>query len=388
MQPQYRTYPGEPRFPGLGAPLPTPGKVPGMDRGQSLAAGKHDRQRDSRHELLQGVRLKKSWLWLLAASILLSLAVPLALGGFSQFALLHRLSWWAALVLALLAFISWGFNALRTQILMGGLGRSISFTGAALTTMSAEFAGVATPGGVGMPATYTLLFHHLGITVGEAFGLVSAIVVTDLVFFALLMIMAVIGEIFSGAASPSNLKLIFLTLLILGGGTALMVTLSLNFRRVYHYVSRQMAKVPWLARRRLRLARGTVHFRRSLRTLRQMSWLSLAALLGVTFGFWLPRYMVLVVVLYLVGAQVPLAYLLLAQGLLNMGGQVFGLPGGGGTEDAAYAALLSPYLSAQPLAFSLLVWRTYNFYWFLILGAPIFLYQTGDAARNLWRRQA
>ena len=223
-----------------------------MDRGQSLAAGKHDRQRDSRHELLQGVRLKKSWLWLLAASILLSLAVPLALGGFSQFALLHRLSWWAALVLALLAFISWGFNALRTQILMGGLGRSISFTGAVLTTMSAEFAGVATPGGVGMPATYTLLFHHLGITVGEAFGLVSAIVVTDLVFFALLMIMAIIGEIFSGA----------------------------------------------------------------------------------------------------------------------------------------YAALLSPYLSAQPLAFSLLVWRTYNFYWFLILGAPIFLYQTGDAARNLWRRQA
>ena len=69
-----------------------------------------------------------------------------------------------------------------------------------------------------MPATYTLLFHHLGITVGEAFGLVGAIVVTDLVFFALLMIMAIIGEIFSGAASPSNLKLIFLTLPSWGAG--------------------------------------------------------------------------------------------------------------------------------------------------------------------------
>ena len=87
----------------------------------------------------------------------------------------------------------------------------------------------------------------------------------------------------------------------------------------------------------------------------------------------MPRYLVMVVVIYLVGAYVPLAYLLIVQGLLNMGGQILGLPGGGGTEDAAYAALLSPYLSAQPLAFSLLVWRTYNFYWCLILGAPIFL---------------
>ncbi len=358
-----------------------------MDRGQSFAAGKQDRQGDSRQELLQGVRLKKSWLWLLAASILLSLAVPLALGGFSQFALLHRLPWWAALVLALLVFISWGFNALRTQILMAALGQSVSFKTAVLTVMSAEFAGVATPGGVGMPATYTLLFHNLGITVGEAFGLVGAIVVTDLVFFALLMAMAVIGEIFTSAGAQLNLKLVLLTLVILVGGTALLTALAVNFRRVCHYVSQQMAKVPWLARRRYRLARGTVHFLWALRTLRQMSWLRRTALLGVTFGFWLPRYMVLVVVLYLVGAQVPLSYLLLAQGLLNMGGQVLGLPGGGGTEDAAYAALMSPYLSAQPLAFSLLVWRTYNFYWFLILGAPIFLYQTGDAARKLLRRK-
>ncbi len=80
-------------------------------------------------------------MWLVLASILLSLAVPLALGGFSQFALLHRLPWWAALVLALLAFISWGFNSLRTQILVSALGQSISLVRAALTTMAAEFAG-------------------------------------------------------------------------------------------------------------------------------------------------------------------------------------------------------------------------------------------------------
>ena len=87
--------------------------------------------------------MKKSWLWLLAASILLTLAVPFALGGFRQFSLLNSLPWWAAILLAMLAFISWGFNALRTRMLMSALGQQISFREAALTTISAEFAGVA-----------------------------------------------------------------------------------------------------------------------------------------------------------------------------------------------------------------------------------------------------
>ncbi len=55
--------------------------------------------------------------------------------------------------------------------------------------------------------------------------------------------------------------------------------------------------------------------------------------------------------------------------------------------DAGYAAFLSPYLAREPLAFTLLVWRTYNFYWFLLVGGPIFLYKTGEAAHNLLIRK-
>ena len=55
----------------------------------------------------------------------------------------------------------------------------------------------------------------------------------------------------------------------------------------------------------------------------------------------------------------------------------------GGTVDAGHAAFLSPYLDRETLAFSLLVWRTYTFYWFLIVGGPIFLFKMGQVAHDL-----
>jgi len=75
-----------------------------------------------------------------------------------------------------------------------------------------------------------------------------------------------------------------------------------------------------------------------------------------------------------VDQAVPLSYLFLVQGALNLGSQILLMPGGGGTVDAGYAAFLSPYLDRETLAFTLLVWRTYTFYWFLIVGGPIFLF--------------
>ena len=335
----------------------------------------------------QGFRLKKKWLLLLLASVLLSLAVPFAWGGLAQFKLLHRLTWWAVLSLATLAIISWVFNALRTRLLMAALDQKVSFFKAALTTISAEFAGVTTPGSVGMAATYTFLFHNLGVTLGEAVGLVSVIMVTDLVYFGSVMTLAILMQIFSPSGLHHTLKLVSVLLLVMVGGGLVLTLLALNFRRVYRFVSRQMAKVSWLAGKRYRLARFTVHFLRALRLLKKMSWPKLIWLYCITLGFWLPRYLVLVLVIIIVGQTVPLSYLLLVQGVLNLGGQALLMPGGGGTVDAGYVAFLSPYLHHDALAFTLLVWRSFTFYWLLILGGPIFIFETGEAAHNLLTRK-
>jgi uncharacterized membrane protein YbhN (UPF0104 family) len=58
-----------------------------------------------------------------------------------------------------------------------------------------------------------------------------------------------------------------------------------------------------------------------------MSWQQLAKLYLITLGFWVPRYLVLVVVVY--RASIPFFYLMLVQGALSMAGQIFLMPGGG-----------------------------------------------------------
>jgi hypothetical protein len=252
--------------------------------------------------------------------------------------------------------------------------------------MSAEFAGVSTPGAVGMPATYAFFLREMGMTLGKAFGLVASIVVTDLAFFGTLMPAAAFGMIFE--ASPhGSLRLVGLTLLIVVGGAAVLWALYRYYREVYNFLSRRMAKVPWLAKRRYRLARGTLEFIHALRTLGSMGVGRVLMVYLVTVCFWLPRYLVLVAVIYWMGKSIPLSYLFIVQGLMNLGGQLFVLPGGGGGVEAGYAALLSPYLNTEALAFTILVFRTYTFYWFLLVGGPIFLFKTGEAARDLLTRR-
>src|SRR4030042_4004707 len=178
------------------------------------------------------MRLKKSWLWLLAASIVLSLAVPLALGGFGQFKLLDRLPWWAALLFTLLMVVSWWFNSWRIRMLMRVGGRRMSWREAVLTTASAEFAGVTTPGGVGMPATYIFLFHRLGAGVPEAVGLEGLIVVTDLVFYVTVMPLAALILLFEVGPKPDVLHLVAVVMLVLVGVAAVLWTLGRYYRQI------------------------------------------------------------------------------------------------------------------------------------------------------------
>jgi glycosyltransferase 2 family protein len=344
---------------------------------------KGDTERDQRPSVPHWRRIRASWLLLLLASICLSLAVPFFLGGLSQFILLQRLSWWVALLFTMLMLLSWACNAWRTHILVKAMGREIAFGEAVTITMAAEFAGVTTPGAVGMIPAYSFFFQKLGLNVGQSVGVVGLIVVTDVAYFGTIMPLAAIMQFFEQGARHDVLSMVLFVLVVVCGAAILLWILVHHYRRVCSFMGRQMARVSWLAHRRWRLARSAVQFIRALRILQAMTWSQRLNLYLITFIFWLPRYLILILVIYLIGKQAPLAYLFLIQGVLNLGGQAFLTPGGGGTVDAGYAALMSYYLDAQAIAFTLLVWRAFTFYWYLVVGGPVFLYKAGIAAWDL-----
>ena len=301
---------------------------------------------------------RKKWFLLLLASLGLSLVVPLALGGLSQFRLAQRFSWEALLLLTLLQVISWAFNALRVQFLLGFLGRNVGFGEAALTTISAEFAGATTPGGVGMPATYIFLFNRLGLSLGGAAGVVGINVVTDLAVYAVIVPLAAGLLLLQWPATHQGLSLALVSLALVAGGAFFLWNLVRHHRRFYRFIGVQLGKVPWLARRRWRLGRTMVEFLRAVRLLRQMTWPQRWALFLITLNFWLPRYLILILIIDMAGQSVPTAYLLLAQAVMHLGGQALATPGGAGTVDVGYTLFMRPYMSLETIGFTLLVWRT------------------------------
>jgi uncharacterized protein (TIRG00374 family) len=328
------------------------------------------------------VHFKKSHLLLLTVSITLTLAVPLFIGGVGQFRLLSRLSWTWAMALTLIILVSWASNALRLRLLLGAMGRQIGFGEGTLITIAAEFAGNATPGAVGLPVTYAFLLRKLSLSFGEAMGMVSMIVLADVLYYATLMPLAAVALFFEKTPHSSRIAAVMAVVVI--GGSFILWALVRYYRPVCGYIGRQMGRAEWLASRRYRLARMTVDYLRALRILRSMSWLQRVGLYLLTLGYWVPRYTILVVVIVAVGkTAVPFTYIFLMQGLLNLGGQLIVLPGGAGGVDVAYSVFMSPYLSPQTIGLSLILWRVYTYYLYLAAGAPIFLLKTGEAAHDL-----
>ncbi|MEJ2168891.1 MAG: lysylphosphatidylglycerol synthase transmembrane domain-containing protein [Desulfobacterales bacterium] len=329
--------------------------------------------------------MKKFYLILLVLilGVALSLAVPFYIGkGFAQFKALKVIPLWVDGVLAGFVLISWVFNAARVRLLVRAMGRRIGFIDSISIVISAEFAGNATPWGIGMPAAYTFLLGKKALSLAESMALVSLIVLFDLAVYVFASPVAA-GALLLGKGPQTSMRLIVAVLIVVGA-TLIFVTIAFFFNRcIYYGVSRLIARLPWLSKYRFRFARKWVEFLRAMRILRRMSW---GQRIGITFYtalYWLPRYSILVFVIFFLGKSVPLAYLFMVQALLNLGALIIFTPGGAGGVGLGYDALMSPYLTQSQIAFSLLVYRATTFYWYLVAGAPFFLYKSGQAAHYL-----
>lgn len=317
-----------------------------------------------------------SWGFLVLVSLVVSLSLPLIYGGVDSFKQLATIS--PAVVALLLSMIvaGWMFNAGRIRILARGLGVQLRAREALRTVVSAEFAAVATPASTGGAATYIFLLSRRGLRLGEAAAIVAFDQVMDLIFFATAMPLALVLFL-TGQGLTRSFSGPAVLIGVLALGVILMLWLPRHYRPIAIWLGRVIRRVPCLCRLRYRLARWLIQFRCSVTLLLRLGARRLLLVYVLCVGHWLLRYGVLPVLLYFMGYSGHWSYIFLAQGLMFLVGHVSFLPGGAGGVELAFGALLRPYLDGGTTAAAILVWRFCTFYWYLLAGAPVFIFTTG-----------
>jgi uncharacterized protein (TIRG00374 family) len=326
----------------------------------------------------------KRYLLIAAFSLVLSVAIPLVYGGAGVIPQLTRVSPWLILGALGMILVGWAFNAARLRLLLSGMAFATPRRRALATVVATEFAGVASPAGVGGPLTYVYLLHRQGLSTAHAASLYAIDQITDLTFFATALPLALIVFTFDQQLEHPIL-LATLLLLLLGGGLGFLWALIRHYRGMLRFFGRLLRRlhINISPQRRRKMARWVIQFRHGIALLLGMPRHRLILLYGFCMGHWLMRYSVLPVILLGLGHAIPWSYLFVIQGMLLFAGQLSFLPGGTGSVEVGFAALLAPWLAPEPLALALVLWRFVTFYWYLLAGAPVFLMSSGSATRRL-----
>lgn len=324
----------------------------------------------------------KRYLAIAAISLLVSLAIPLLYGGSEVLAQLAAVSPWLIASAIGMILLGWGFNAARLRLLLSGVACRIPRRRALATVISTEFAGVASPAGVGGPLTYIYLLHRHGLSTAHAASLYAIDQITDLTFFATALPLAL--AIFALDRHLEHpLLLLSMLIALLACGLILLWMLLHHYHGMLRLFGRILSRLRVRASRRRKAARWIIQFRHGIALLLGMPAYRLILLYVLCMGHWLMRYSVLPVILLGLGHAVPWSYLFVIQGMLLFAGQLSFLPGGTGSVEVGFTALLAPWLAPEPLALTLVLWRFVTFYWYLLAGAPVFLLSAGSATRRL-----
>lgn len=288
------------------------------------------------------------------------------------------------LLLALtgLMLLSWLAEGLRLHFICAGVGLRIPLRSALPLVMAAEFAGAATPAASGMGAAYLVFLYRRGLNVGTAAAVLLAIAITDLLFMISVFLFSLLYLLLFQNRLPDFRIILWLALLTLGTAALLFTIWHFERRRIIRTIDRRCLHIALYQKYRQRIALFFSRFFRALELLREISWRQRAKIFLSTAGYWAPRYLVLWALMQYVGGQISVPYIIVSQTLLNLTSQLSFLPGGAGSVGAAYGLLFGASLSQADIAFSLLGWRLFTYYWYLFVGMPWFFYEWGWSRRS------
>ncbi|MEY2343212.1 YbhN family protein [Acidithiobacillus sp. IBUN Pt1247-S3] len=289
--------------------------------------------------------------------------------------------------LTCLMLFSWLAEGLRLHFICAGVGLRIPLRSALPLVMSAEFAGAATPAASGMGAAYLVFLHRRGLNIGTAAAVLLAIAITDLLFMISIFLFSLFYLALFDNRLPDVRVIFWLALISFVTAVLLFVIWHFERRRIVRSINKHFLRFSWYQRYRSRIALFFSRFFRALELLREISWRQRAIIFLSAAGYWTPRYLVLWALMRYVGGQISVPYIIVSQTLLNLTSQLSFLPGGAGSVGAAYGLLFGGSLPQADIAFSLLGWRLFTYYWYLFVGMPWFFYEWGCGKDHPGKRQ-
>ncbi len=317
--------------------------------------------------------------WLLLGALLAAALVPLLLGGTGLFERLLRFP--PGLLLGMLGMVlaGWYLNAWRLRLLVGR--RTLGQRRALGIVVATEFAICATPGGAGGPLTAMALLMRQGVTPARGTATYAVEQLSDLLFFAC----ALVGVLIYAMTHAFNAyvgSLLGFSAALLLGVLILLGLLGRFHRQVFRFNGWLVRHLGMRAKRRRRWARKVLGFRNALLDCFRLPRRVLLGVFVLTTLHWLLRFSVLYLTLRGLQSEIAWAWTFVVQILALTAGQLSLLPGGAGSAELASAALLTPMVGKSSTAAAILIWRFVTYYFYLIVGAPVFLQLAGRPLLN------
>lgn len=276
------------------------------------------------------------------------------------------LAWWAHLLALGAVTFELSLRSAKIALSARACGIPLQMGTAARATLGGDFATAITPARVGAEPARFLVLREAGVPAARAL-----LVLFLELFIELVSLVIIAGVLLMVLPASGALK----GVAAMVGGYATVV-LGLGFGA--WAVSRRRAAGPpprWVRAvgigagfwRRVQVSLR--HLRESVDAVRHARLSMMAGSLACSVAHICGRLMTLPIIITSLGADVPLTSLILWPLVLLYGGALIPAPAGGGAMEFGFSAIMDDILPGDVLAASLIWWRFYSYYIYVLLGA-------------------
>lgn len=313
---------------------------------------------------------------LLFVALLAAILIPLLLGGNQTWARLQAFPLNMLLIMFAMIVLCWVVNTQRLRLLLGDQRSKVSPVKSLGVVMAAEFAYCATPGGSGGPLTIMALLARNGVRPARGSAVFAMDQLSDLLFFLCALVGILIYALFQHLSERME-WLLMVSAFSMFGGLLSCVIIARYHRLLIRLSGRLLMRLNVKGATRMRWARKLLHFLAAFTDTLRLPFNTLITVFALTCVHWLLRYSVLYLALRGLGADLQWAWSFLIQMLSLSAGQFSLLPGGAGAAELTSAALLTPMVGKSTAAAAILIWRAVTYYFYLVVGGPVFLLMLG-----------